>query len=86
MLNIAYSFDQAGYTANIRIFDQQGRQVADLVRNALLRQAGSFTWDGITDKNEKAPIGIYIVFMEIFDLNGTVKHYKQACVVAAKKN
>ena len=86
VLNIAYSFDQAGYTANIRIFDQQGRQVADLVRNALLSQAGSFTWDGITDKNEKAPIGIYIVFMEIFDLNGTVKHYKQACVVAAKKN
>lgn len=85
VLNISYSFDQAGYTANIRIFDEQGRQVTDLVRNALLSQEGTFTWDGITDKNEKAPIGIYIVYTELFKLDGTVKQYRKACVVAAKK-
>ncbi|HUM47200.1 MAG TPA: lamin tail domain-containing protein [Chitinophagales bacterium] len=86
VLSISYSFDQPGYTANVRIFDEKGRQVTDLVHNALLSQNGAFTWDGITDKNEKAAMGIYIVYAEIFDLDGTVKQYKKACVVAAKKN
>ncbi|MEO6166561.1 MAG: lamin tail domain-containing protein [Chitinophagales bacterium] len=86
ILSIGYNFDHPGYTGNIRIFDEKGRQVTDLVHNALLSQSGSFTWDGITDKNEKAAIGIYIVHAEIFNLDGTVKHYKKACVVAAMKN
>lgn len=86
ILSIAYQFDQPGYTANVRIFDDKGRQVNDLVHNALLPQSGSFTWDGLTDKNERASIGIYIIYLEIFKLDGTVKHYKKACVLAAKKS
>ncbi|MBK9730616.1 MAG: lamin tail domain-containing protein [Chitinophagaceae bacterium] len=86
VLSISYQFDQSGYTANIRIFDEKGRLVTDLVHNALLSQSGLFTWDGITDKNEKAAIGIYMVYVELFNLDGTVKKYKKACVVAAKKS
>lgn len=86
ILSIAYQFDQSGYTANVRIFDDKGRQVTDLQRNALLPQSGVFTWDGITDKNERAAMGIYIVYVEIFKLDGTVKHFKKACVLAAKKS
>ena len=36
------------------------------------------------DKNEKARIGIYIVYMKVFNLNGDVKEYKKTCVVAGK--
>lgn len=86
ILSIAYQFDQSGYTANVRIFDDKGRQVTDLQHNALLPQSGVFTWDGITDNNERAAMGIYIVYVEIFKLDGTVKHYKKACVLAAKKS
>jgi hypothetical protein len=86
VLSIGFQFDQPGYTANVRLFDSEGRQVRDLVRNALLSQSGVFTWDGITDQNEKARIGIYIVFVEVFNLNGNVKRYKKTCVVAGKPN
>ena len=86
ILNITYKFDQAGYTANIKIYDAEGRQVKDLLHNALLSQSGVFTWDGITDNNEKAAVGMYIVYSEIFDLTGTTKHYKKVCVVAGKKS
>jgi hypothetical protein len=86
ILNISYQFDQAGYTANVKIFDSQGREAMNLIRNALLAQSGTFTWDGIDDNGEKARIGTYIVYVEVFDLNGTVKHYKEVCVVAARKS
>src|SRR4030095_14603719 len=86
VLNIAYQFDHAGYTVNVKIYDAEGREVRNLVRNLLLEQSGVFTWDGITDRNEKALLGIYIVYIEVFDLSGDVKHYKKACVVAGKKS
>jgi hypothetical protein len=86
VLNIAYQFDQAGYTANVKIFDAQGREVRNLIRNAFLSQSGAFIWDGVTDRGEKARVGSYIVFVEIFNLNGEVKRYKKVCVAATKKS
>ncbi|HYV92301.1 MAG TPA: lamin tail domain-containing protein [Chitinophagales bacterium] len=86
VLNISYQFNQAGFTANIKIFDAQGREVRNLIRNALLSPSGTFTWDGITERGEKARMGSYIVFVEVFDLDGTVKRFKKVCVVAARKS
>lgn len=86
VLNIAYQFDQAGYTANVKIFDAQGREVRNLIRNALLSQSGAFTWDGVTERGDKARVGSYIVFVEVFNLKGEVKRYKKVCVAATKKS
>src|SRR4030095_1688382 len=60
LLSINYSFNAAGYTANVKIYDAEGREVRDLAHNLLLSQSGMFTWDGVTDKNEKALLGMYI--------------------------
>lgn len=86
VLSIEYKFDHPGYVANVRVFDDHGRPIRDLVHSALLDQSGIFTWDGITDKQEKAAIGMYIIYVEIFDLDGKVKKYKKVCVVAAQKS
>ncbi len=86
VLSISYLFDQAGYTANIKIFDSQGRETKNLVHNALLAQTGTFTWDGISENGDKARMGTYIVFVELFDLSGTVKRFKKVCVVASRKS
>ncbi|MCD4745942.1 MAG: lamin tail domain-containing protein, partial [Bacteroidales bacterium] len=75
VLNINYQFDTPGYTANITIYDDRGRLVRYLIKNEFLGTEGVFSWDGITDNNEKANIGIYIIYIEVFDLNGSVKHY-----------
>jgi hypothetical protein len=82
--NINYHFDAAGYTANVTIFDSRGRHVRKLTTSELLGTNGSFTWDGVNDKHEKAGIGIYIVFVEIFRLDGTVKSFKKTCVLASR--
>jgi hypothetical protein len=82
--NINYHFDAGGYTANAFIFDSRGRQIRKLAASELLGTTGSFTWDGVNDKHEKASIGIYIVFVEVFKLDGTVKSFKKTCVLASR--
>ncbi len=86
VLNISYKFSQPGYVANIKIFDANGRQARYLIKNELLGIEGTFSWDGITDDNLKATIGIYIVFFEVFDLNGKVKSYKKTTVLGGRLN
>lgn len=84
VLNIHYHFEKAGYVANIRILDKRGMKIRDLVKNELLAQKGIITWDGLTDYQSKAGVGIYIVLFEVFDENGNTKTYKKSCVVSTK--
>lgn len=84
VVNINYHFDTPGFVGNITIYDSKGRLVKYLVRNELLGINGTFSWDGINEAREKERIGIYIIFMEVYDLTGKVKHYKKTCVLASK--
>jgi hypothetical protein len=84
VLNIAYRFEQPGFTASVTIFDVQGRLVRHLVNNAMLGTEGTFSWDGCTEDNQKANIGIYIIFFEAFGVNGEVKKHKKTAVLAGK--
>ncbi len=84
ILNIRYTFESPGYTANITIYDSKGRLVKYLVKNSLLETEGTFSWDGRTEDNQKASIGIYIIYFEAFDVNGNVKKYKKTAVLAGR--
>jgi hypothetical protein len=83
-LTIAYSFGSSGNNATITIYDISGRLVRNLVNHELCGTFGAFTWDGITNGRLKASIGRYIVFVEIFDMNGNVKRYKKGTVLGGK--
>ena len=84
VLNINYKLDEIGKIANIYIYDSKGRQVRYLIRNQQLQQEGSVSWNGINDDNEKAPIGIYVVYIELFNLSGKLNKYKLSCTLAGK--
>lgn len=84
VVSILYNFDKPGYVANVSIFNERGFQIRTLVQNTLLEQKGFFNWDGITNENLRAEIGVYIIFFEYFDLTGSVNHEKKICVLAGK--
>lgn len=79
-----FTLQEPGFVANITIFDAAGRPVKVLAKNATLAHSSSFKWDGLDDKMQKVPVGIYIVFSEIFNLQGQKKTYKKTVVVASK--
>lgn len=82
VLNISYNFSEPGYVATVIIYDAKGRLVRNLVQNELLGISGTFSWDGINERNEKARIGIYIIFVEAFSADGNVKSFKKTAVLA----
>lgn len=81
---INYSFPEPGYVSNITVFDASGRPVRYLQRNALNGIRGYYRWDGLDDKFQKVPVGIYIIYTEVFNLNGKTKKFKNVIVVARK--
>lgn len=83
---IDYLFPASGYVANITIFDAAGRPARYLQRNALCGIKGNFRWDGLGEKNQKLPTGIYIIYTEVFNLNGKKKQFKNTIVVARRNN
>jgi hypothetical protein len=84
VLNISYKLDEPGKAANVFIYDSKGRMVRHLVRNEQLATDGVISWNGINDDNEKAPIGIYVVYVELFNLSGKINKYKLSCTLAGK--
>jgi hypothetical protein len=83
-LTIAYAFGAPGNNATITIFDANGRLVRNLVNHELCGTSGAFSWDGITNDRTKALIGRYIVYIEIFDMNGSIKKYKKSAVLGGR--
>ncbi|MBN8686347.1 MAG: lamin tail domain-containing protein [Chitinophagales bacterium] len=79
---IQYSVTAPGYIANMVIYDAGGRPVRYLVRNGLLGLSGQWTWDGLDEKKNKLPVGRYIVFTEIFNLEGKKQSFKNVIVLA----
>ncbi len=83
---IQYKTTEPGYVANITIYDANGRPVRNLVKNATLGLQGYWLWDGLDDKKLKLPVGTYIVFTEIFNLNGKKEIFKNVVVLARQLN
>ncbi|MFD2246290.1 lamin tail domain-containing protein [Pontibacter ruber] len=81
---INYSTDKSGFVANITIFDTQGREVRKLARNELLASNGFFQWDGLRQDGTKAAIGYYLLYIELFGLNGEKSVHKEKVVVGGK--
>lgn len=84
VINFNYTFTETGYVGNATIYDSRGRVIRKLLLNELLANTGVFTWNGLSDMNEKAGIGIYVIYFEYFNLSGTVKKIKKSFVLAGK--
>lgn len=84
VLNITYQLDEPGKVANVYVYDAKGRQIRHLVKNEQLPQTGTWSWNGINDVYEKASIGTYVVYIELFNLSGNINKYKLACTLAGK--
>ena len=84
ILFIRFHLDRPGYVANSAVYDVHGRIVRQLIRNEMVSPEGAFSWDGTTDERTKAPIGIYVIWIELFAADGTVKHFKKATVLGGR--
>lgn len=85
VLMVNYAFPTPGNLGKARVFDDLGREVKTLFTNELLPTTGFFTWDGTNANQTKAPIGIYILLVEVFSTNGNVIFTKKLAFTLAGK-
>jgi len=83
-LNISYEFEGPGFTGGIIIFDSRGRLIRNLVRSQMLGTSGTYAWNGLKDNGDKAPTGIYIVYLDAFSADGRISKLKKTCVLATR--
>ena len=69
---------------NIKIYSDKGIEIRRLINNDWLGTEGSKAWDGTNNDGEKVPVGIYIVYFEVFNAQGEKQLFKQPCVLGSK--
>jgi hypothetical protein len=86
VLAINYSLNVQGANVRADIFDATGLLVKNLELNQLVgAEKGTFFWDGTTNDNERALIGMYVVLIEVQVVEtGKKQRYKKVCVLGDK--
>jgi len=81
-LAISYKLDEPGYTATMAIYSSDGKFVTYILNNQMLAMEGSLFWDGFDSGNNICPAGIYILYVEMFNLTGNKIVEKHAIVLS----
>lgn len=85
VLFMHYALADNGWMANITIFDAGGQIILKPYKSFLLGSEGILSWDGKMDTDKLANIGIYVLYVEIFNTaKGETKQFKLPCVVSGK--
>jgi hypothetical protein len=85
VLQISYELTSPGLLGKTQVFDDRGRLVRTIFTNELMGTSGTFTWDGLTDSQIKASIGVYVLVVEVFSTDGGVFFTKQKAITLAGK-
>ncbi len=85
-LTISYKLDEPGYTATIAVYGSAGNFVTYIANNKMLGVEGNLFWDGIDNGNNVCPPGIYIIYIEMFNLTGGKIVEKIPVVISVKVN
>jgi len=83
-LNIRYETKTSGWVANAWIFDASGRTVCRLLKNELMQTSGLISWKGEDETGKRLDAGIYVLLIELFDMNGNIERHKKAVTLTVR--
>ncbi|MBN2636507.1 MAG: lamin tail domain-containing protein [Prolixibacteraceae bacterium] len=73
--------EKPGYVINSWIFDASGRTIFQLAQNEILGTSDELIWDGNDETGQRQLLGVYVVLVELFDLDGRVYRFKDGVVL-----
>jgi len=81
---IRLNTSRQGCQATIIIFDLRGHVIKTIVNNIPVGNSQTWFWNGTDELNRKANIGIYIVYAELFGLDGKRQVKKKTITVGGR--
>lgn len=70
------------WSGKIKVFDNNGRLVKNLINNEMIRNYGSKSWEGTDENGLQLETGRYIIWMEVFSEDRTTERFKQVLVLS----
>lgn len=84
LLNITYQLKEENLSANITLFDAQGRCVRHLLRNGTLGTSGMVVWNGLDDNGTRCRPGYYVLVIEAYQPQGSKQISKRPITLMIK--
>jgi hypothetical protein len=81
LLVIDLKLNGNGNVLTIRVYDETGDFVCKLADNLLVGNQASVIWDGTGGDGSLVNMGIYIIYISIFDDTGKTEKWKKICTV-----
>lgn len=85
VMQINYELETVGLVGTVKIYDDRGRKIRDLITAELLGVNGTLVWDGVNDAGTKASIGTYVLVFEAFKPEGGLEFVTRKAFVLAGK-
>lgn len=79
---ISLLFDEPENRVSVQIFNHQGHIVRHLANNELCGTEALFRWDGLDDKGNRLPSGMYVVQIQYWNMDGHSKRYRKVVSIA----
>ncbi len=82
---IRYKTAEKGFTASVTIFNSTGHTIAPLASNMLLGEEGYLIWDGKTKNGQNVNPGVYLLYVELVNINSGVKKIEKTPIVVSSR-
>lgn len=66
------------------IYDMEGRSIFQLANNELVGTTSLLQWDGRNAEGKLADMGMYIVFVQLWRVDGNVSEYQSSCALVKR--
>ena len=73
--------DQVG---TVDVYDLEGRQIIRLISNETLGTSSIVQWDGRNSDQMLSDMGIYVIFVQLWDAEGNVNEYRETCALVKR--
>ena len=70
--------------ASVWVYDLEGREINQLISNESLGTSGLVQWDGRNNDQQLAEMGIYVIFVQLWDAQGNVREYQETCALVKR--
>lgn len=72
LARINFKLNKAGFVGTLMVYNDSGHLIRTLAKNEILSSSATKTWDGADNHGNIAPMGIYIIHVSLFHLDGDV--------------
>ena len=83
-LALNFLSDTGEEIASAWVYDLEGREINQLISNESLGTSALVQWDGRNNDQQLAEMGIYIIFVQLWDAQGNVREYQETCALVKR--